>query len=342
MGWVSAALLAALFAGITSILAKCGVRETDSDIATGIRTAVVLVFAWIVVFVTGEQGGIARIAPLSWAFLVASGLATGASWICYFKALSLGDVNKVVPVDKSSTILAALFAIVLFGETSNLAVKLGSIVAIGAGTYLMIERKVGQDGGDAQHGGSGRRGWLWYAIGAAVFAALTSILAKVGIEGVDSNLATAIRTCVVLVMAWGIVAAGRARRASRRGVVPGSIRHRDRRVMAVLLLRVTDRSGEHRRANRQALDRRVDRVCLAVLARAVVVAGGHWTRAHRLRNGIDDSVSVGMEGCERPAVPSQRVAQPGIRDGKVRGRRNNGRDRHDDTGRAAGRSRCGA
>ena len=214
MGWISTALLAALFAGITSILAKCGVRETDSDIATGIRTAVVLVFAWIVVFVTGVQDEMARIAPLSWTFLIASGLATGASWICYFKALSLGDVNKVVPVDKSSTILAALFAIVLFGETSNLAVKLASIVAIGAGTYLMIERKA------TQHGGAGGHGWLWYAIGAAVFAALTSILAKVGIEGVDSNLATAIRTCVVLVMAWGIVAA-RGKLRAVRDVRPG-------------------------------------------------------------------------------------------------------------------------
>lgn len=219
MGWVSAALLAALFAGVTSILAKCGVRETDSDIATGIRTAVVLVFAWIVVFVTGAQGGITRIAPLSWTFLIASGLATGASWICYFKALSLGDVNKVVPVDKSSTILAALFAIVLFGETSNLAIKLGSIVAIGVGTYLMIERKA-EDGGDAQNGNACGHGWLWYAIGAAVFAALTSILAKVGIEGVDSNLATAIRTCVVLAMAWGIVAA-RGKLRAVRDVRPG-------------------------------------------------------------------------------------------------------------------------
>lgn len=219
MGWVSAALLAALFAGVTSILAKCGVRETDSDIATGIRTAVVLVFAWIVVFLTGAQGGICCITPLSWTFLIASGLATGASWICYFKALSLGDVNKVVPVDKSSTILAALFAIVLFGETSNLVVKLASIVAIGVGTFLMIERKA-EDDGDAQHDGTGGHGWLWYAIGAAVFAALTSILAKAGIEGVDSNLATAIRTCVVLVMAWGIVA-GRGKLRGVHDVRPG-------------------------------------------------------------------------------------------------------------------------
>lgn len=208
MSWIAAALLAALCAGITSILAKCGMRDTDSDIATGIRTAVVLVFAWLVVFVTDAQAGIGNIAPLSWAFLIASGVATGASWLCYFKALSLGDVNKVVPVDKSSAAIAALLAIVLFGETSNLAVKLISIVLITVGTYLMIEKKPkGNDTSVMQDTNAHGHGWLWYAIGAAVFAALTSILAKVGIEGVDSNLATAIRTCVVLVMAWGIVIA---------------------------------------------------------------------------------------------------------------------------------------
>lgn len=208
MSWIAAALLAALCAGITSILAKCGMRDTDSDIATGIRTAVVLVFAWLVVFVTNAQAGIGNIAPLSWAFLIASGVATGASWLCYFKALSLGDVNKVVPVDKSSAAIAALLAIVLFGETSNLAVKLISIVLITVGTYLMIEKKPkGNDTSVMQDTNAHGHGWLWYAIGAAVFAALTSILAKVGIEGVDSNLATAIRTFVVLVMAWGIVIA---------------------------------------------------------------------------------------------------------------------------------------
>ena len=220
MSWVGAAFLAALFAGITSILAKCGVRDTDSDIATGIRTAVVLVFAWIVVFVVGSFDQIGQITPSSWFFLLASGAATGASWICYFKALSLGDVNKVVPVDKSSTILAALFAIVLFGETSNLPIKLVSIGLIALGTYMMIERRAGTSDADqsdeqtssvsAVSAVSARpqhHGWLWYALAAAVFAALTSILAKYGIEGVDSNLATAIRTCVVLVMAWGIVAA---------------------------------------------------------------------------------------------------------------------------------------
>lgn len=208
MSWIAAALLAALCAGITSILAKCGMRDTDSDIATGIRTAVVLVFAWLVVFVTDAQAEIGNIAPLSWAFLIASGVATGASWLCYFKALSLGDVNKVVPVDKSSAAIAALLAIVLFGETSSLAVKLISIVLITVGTYLMIEKKPkGNDTSVMQDTNAHGHGWLWYAIGAAVFAALTSILAKVGIEGVDSNLATAIRTFVVLVMAWGIVIA---------------------------------------------------------------------------------------------------------------------------------------
>lgn len=144
MSWIAAALLAALCAGITSILAKCGMRDTDSDIATGIRTAVVLVFAWLVVFVTDAQAGIGNITPLSWIFLIASGAVTGASWLCYFKALSLGDVNKVVPVDKSSAAMAALLAIVLFGETSNLAVKLISIVLITVGTYLMIEKAEGQ------------------------------------------------------------------------------------------------------------------------------------------------------------------------------------------------------
>lgn len=208
MSWIAAALLAALCAGITSILAKCGMRDTDSDIATGIRTAVVLVFAWLVVFVTDAQAGIGNIAPLSWAFLIASGVATGASWLRYFKALSLGDVNKVVPVDKSSAAIAALLAIILFGETSSLAVKLISIVLITVGTYLMIEKKPkGNDTSVMQDTNAHGHGWLWYAIGAAVFAALTSILAKVGIEGVDSNLATAIRTFVVLVMAWGIVIA---------------------------------------------------------------------------------------------------------------------------------------
>lgn len=202
MSWVAAAFASAFFAGITSILAKCGVHHTDSDVATAIRTCVVLVFAWIMAAVAGSIGQVGQIGGKSWLFLVLSGLATGGSWICYFKALSVGDVNKVVPVDKMSTVLAALLAIVLFGETSNLAVKLVGTAVITLGTFLMIEKKQG----DAAAGKPQDRTWLIYAVLSAVFAALTSVLAKVGIEGVESNLATAVRTCVVLVMAWAIVA----------------------------------------------------------------------------------------------------------------------------------------
>ena len=200
MSWIAAAFASAFFAGITSILAKCGIKTTDSDIATALRTCVVLVFAWAMAALAGPLSAIGEISGKSWLFLALSGLATGGSWICYFKALSAGDVNKVVPVDKMSTVLAVLLAIVLFGETSNLAVKLIGTAVITAGTLLMIEKK-------QQEHGESNRSWLAWAIGAAVFAALTSVLAKVGITGVESNLATAIRTCVVLAMAWIIVAA---------------------------------------------------------------------------------------------------------------------------------------
>lgn len=202
MSWVTAAFASAFFAGIISILAKCGIRHTDSDIATAIRTCVVLVFAWAMAGISGSIGAIGAIPAKAWLFLTLSGLATGGSWICYFKALSIGDVNKVVPVDKMSTVLAALIAIVLFGETGNLAVKLVGTAVITLGTFLMIEKKQSVGAEQKQD-----RAWLAYALGAAVFAALTSVLAKIGIEGVESNLATAIRTCVVLVMAWAIVAA---------------------------------------------------------------------------------------------------------------------------------------
>lgn len=202
MSWVTAAFASAFFAGITSILAKCGIRHTDSDVATAIRICVVLVFAWAMAGISGSIGAIGAIPAKAWLFLTLSGLATGASWICYFKALSIGDVNKVVPVDKMSTVLAVLIAIVLFGETGNLAVKLVGTAVITLGTFLMIEKKQSVGAEQKQD-----RAWLAYALGAAVFAALTSVLAKIGIEGVESNLATAIRTCVVLVMAWAIVAA---------------------------------------------------------------------------------------------------------------------------------------
>ncbi len=310
--WMAAAFASALFAGIVSVLAKCGIKTTDSDVATALRTCVVVVFTWVMVGVAGSFGQIASIAPKSWLFLALSGLATGASWICYFKALAAGDVNKVVPIDKSSTLMAVLISIALFGETNNLLLKLVGTTLATAGTFMMIERKDkggsgtrgldegADDGspveavaargddeaaaasvthdiglaeksivgtslsreaidradrgisarnaganlsrdaaGNAGHSISARDAaasfsheavdsaslgadardaakdsvtadkgpWLAYALAAAVFAALTSVLAKVGIEGVESNLATAIRTCVVLVMAWAIVAA---------------------------------------------------------------------------------------------------------------------------------------
>lgn len=197
--WILAAVGSAVFAGITSILAKCGIRHTDSDVATAVRTIVVLAFAWLMAAITGSVGSISSISAHSMLFLALSGMATGASWICYFKALSMGDVNKVVPIDKCSSVLTILLAIVLFGETDALAVKLIGSAGILAGTFLMIERR------EQDHAVEGRS-WIWYAAGSAVFAALTSILAKVGIEGVESNLATAIRTCYVLAMAWIVVA----------------------------------------------------------------------------------------------------------------------------------------
>lgn len=199
MLWIPMAILSAVFAGLTSILAKCGIRKTDSDVATAVRTIVVLGFAWIMVGIVGSSGSIRSISAKSLTFLILSGLATGASWICYFKALSAGNVNKVVPIDKSSTILSVIMAIVIFHETKHLPFKLISTALLAAGVFMMIEKKSinKNTGKDAS--------WFLYAEGSAVFAALTSILAKIGISGVESNLGTAVRTCVVLVMAWVIV-----------------------------------------------------------------------------------------------------------------------------------------
>ncbi len=197
--WLIAAVFSALFAGITSILAKCGIRKTDSDVATALRTIVVLIFSWIMVFVVGSAGTISQIQPTSYLFLILSGAATGASWMCYFKALSIGDVNKVVPIDKSSTVLTVLLAIILFHETDHLAVKLIGTVLLGVGVILMVEKKKTAQTANGN-------AYILYAIGSAVFAALTSILAKIGISGVESNLGTAIRTIVVLIMAWVMVA----------------------------------------------------------------------------------------------------------------------------------------
>ena len=198
MMWILMAVLSAVFAGLTSILAKCGIKKTDSDLATAIRTIVVLMFSWIMVFIVGSYNTISSIGLTSLIFLILSGLATGASWICYFKALSMGDINKVVPIDKSSTILTVLLAIICFGETSNLWIKLISTVILGVGIFLMVEKKAVSQRAQG-------KSWMIYAILSAIFASATSILAKMGISGVESNLGTAIRTGVVLIMAWIIV-----------------------------------------------------------------------------------------------------------------------------------------
>lgn len=195
--WVLFAFGSAMLAGLTSVLAKCGIKKTDSTVATAIRTIVVLIFSWLMVFVVGSQETISAIGGRTLLFLVLSGLATGASWLCYFKALQLGDVNKVVPIDKSSTVLTILLAAIFLQEGVSLTKSIG-VVLIAVGTFLMIEKK--QSGGETKSAA-----WLWYALGSAVFASLTAILGKVGISGVESNLGTAIRTGVVLLMSWVMV-----------------------------------------------------------------------------------------------------------------------------------------
>ena len=197
--WGVFAFGSALFAGITAILAKCGIRKTDSNVATAIRTIVVLEFSWLMVLITGSQSQIGEISGRTWLFLILSGIATGASWLCYFRALQIGDINKVVPIDKSSVILTILLAFLFLKEEISLP-KAAGMILIGAGTFLMIEKKKT----DTEKQVKGNR-WLIYAAGSAVFASLTSILGKVGISGVESNLGTAIRTAVVLLMAWIMV-----------------------------------------------------------------------------------------------------------------------------------------
>lgn len=196
--WILYAFGSALFAGATSILAKIGIEEVDSHLATALRTIVVLVFSWLMVFIVGSQNQLTAISIKSYVFLILSGMATGASWLCYFKALQLGDVNKVVPIDKSSTILTMILAFVFLKEDITIPMISG-MIAIGIGTYLMIQKK------EEEQKQVKNKIWLIYAVLSAVFASLTSILAKVGIENVESNLGTAIRTIVVLMMAWLIV-----------------------------------------------------------------------------------------------------------------------------------------
>jgi transporter family protein len=207
--WIFLAFLSAFFAGATAVLAKAGLRNVDSDLATALRTLVVAVFSWVLVFITGAKWSAGENSLSSLLFLLLSGLATGASWLCYFRALQLGQVGQVMPVDKSSTILSILFAVVLLGETDNLPVKAAGVCLIALGTFLMISQKRPLSP-DTQTQG---RGWFFFAALSAIFAALTSILGKIGIEGVDANLGTAIRTMVVLVMAWLIVLQQRKQQA---------------------------------------------------------------------------------------------------------------------------------
>lgn len=217
--WLACAAGSALFSGLTAILAKCGIRQTDSTVATAIRTIVVLAFSWLMVLVAGSAGQMTHLDPKTWLFLALSGLATGASWLCYFRALQLGSVNHVTPIDKSSTVMTMVLAAVLLGEPFG-PVQLAATVLIGAGTLAMVRPSSegrtraqgessegrGQAPGEGALGAGERPGWLMYALLSAVFAALTAILGKVGMQGVESNLGTAIRTVVVLVMAWLMVA----------------------------------------------------------------------------------------------------------------------------------------
>lgn len=198
--WIVYAFLSAFFAGITSILAKCGIKNTSSDIATAIRTVVVLIFAWLMVLINGSLNQINDINLKTWIFLILSGLATGASWLCYFKALKNGDINKVVPIDKSSIILTVILAFIILGEKVDF-LKIISLAIIGAGTFMMIQKKK-TDTNNIEN-----KKWLIYAVLSAVFASLTSILGKIGMNDINSNLGTAIRTVVVLIMAWLVVVA---------------------------------------------------------------------------------------------------------------------------------------
>ena len=197
--WILYAFGSAVFAGLTSILAKCGIKNTDSNVATAIRTIIVLIFSWMMVFLAGAQSGLAAVDPKTWIFLIMSGLATGGSWLCYFRALQIGDINKVVPIDKSSTVLTIVLAFIFLHEQVSL-LKLVCVILIAIGTFMMIQKKE-----NAKAKESNSKAWLFYAVLSAVFASLTSILGKVGIENINSNLGTAIRTCVVLVMAWIVV-----------------------------------------------------------------------------------------------------------------------------------------
>lgn len=198
--WLLFAFGSALFAGITSILAKIGVKNTDSNLATAIRTVIILIFSWIMVFIVGSFNTISDISFHTLLFLILSSLATGGSWLCYFKALQLGDVNKVTPIDKSSTVLTMVLAFIILNEYLSFTKVIG-MICIGIGTYMMIIKKEI----DIDESNKPNKKWIFYAVLSAIFASLTSILGKIGIVGIESNLGTAIRTIVVLIMAWLVV-----------------------------------------------------------------------------------------------------------------------------------------
>ena len=211
--WLTFAFGSALFAGITAILAKIGIKNTDSNVATAIRTVIILIFSWLMVLIVGSANSISSIDAKTLVFLILSGLATGASWLCYFKALQLGDVNKVAPIDKSSTILTMVLSFIILGEQITVW-KVFGIITIGIGTYMMIMKKKVDVSVKAS------KGWIFYAFLSAIFASLTSILGKIGITNIESNLGTAIRTIVVLIMAWVVVFATKKQ---------GEIKHIDKR-----------------------------------------------------------------------------------------------------------------
>lgn len=254
--WLVLAFLSAGFAGITAILAKIGLRNVNSNLATALRTIVVLLFSWLMVFIVGSASEIKDISVKTFIFLILSGLSTGASWLCYFKALRLGDVNKVTPIDKSSTVLTMILALIFLGEKLT-AVKIIGMVLIGTGTFLMIEKKkTDNSSADKRSGAS-----LVYAMFSAVFAALTSIFGKIGIEDVESNLGTAIRTVVVLLMAWILVFAEKKQSEikdidKKKLAVfdPFGVHHR--RLMALLL-----RSPEKRPRKHHCTDRQIEHRC---------------------------------------------------------------------------------
>ena len=213
--WLIFAAGAAIFAAMTTILAKIGLKNVDSHLATAIRTMVVLVFAWLMVFIVGSQREIWQTDSRTWVFLILSGLAAGGSWLCFFRALQLGNVNRVVPIDKSSTIMTMILAFIFLSEPMG-AVTVVGMGLMAVGTWLMIEFKksaamqaqpVAQSSGQdiVQSNTHNRKSWIFFALLAAVFASLTAILGRVGIVNIEANLGTAIRTMAVVPMSWLMV-----------------------------------------------------------------------------------------------------------------------------------------